>query len=178
MKQTLKLLTVLAITLSIASCKNQTQPEIKTVETSAPVAKAEKVLNPDANFIKTEFTIEGMTCEIGCARTIQKKIARMDGVKSAEVDFDRKLAMVEYDEAMVNHDLLTEAVSKTADIYKVSAMNDVDDFSTEESTTTQKMNHDENCQMDCCKNKTEAEKKECSADCKKACCAEKKGDAK
>ena len=43
-----------------------------------------------------------MTCAIGCAKSIEKKIAKMEGVKSATVDFDRKLAMVEYNEAKVN----------------------------------------------------------------------------
>jgi Cu+-exporting ATPase len=177
MKNLFKISTLIVIVLSFVSCKNETQPEIKNIETTAPIAKAEKILNPDANFVKTEFTIEGMTCEIGCARTIQKKIYKMDGVKTAKVDFDRKLAMVEYDGAMVNHDLLTQVVSKTADIYSVSDMNDVEAFSTE-SPSAKKMECDENCQKACCKDKTEAEKQACSADCDKACCADKKGDAK
>ena len=83
--------------LLILSCKNETSPEVKTVETevSTEVAK----LDPNAKYAKAEFGIEGMTCAMGCAKTIEKKIAKMEGVKSATVDFDRQLAMVEYDEA-------------------------------------------------------------------------------
>ena len=96
----------------------------KTVETQTV-----KELDPNANYAKAEFTIDGMTCAIGCAATIEKKISKMEGVKSAKVDFDRKLAMVEYDETKVTPTLLTETVNNVADIYKVSDMRTVADFS-------------------------------------------------
>lgn len=159
---------VMVITL-IVSCKNETNPEVKTVETDVAV-KTEKVLNPDADFVKSEFTIDGMTCEIGCAKLIEKNINKMDGVKSAKVDFNKKLAMVEYDETMVNHSSLEATVTKSADVYKVSDMKTVKEFSA-------KKDCDENCTKACCKDKTEAEKKECAEDCKKECCAEKKAKA-
>jgi Cu+-exporting ATPase len=72
-----------------------------------------------------------MTCAVGCAASIQKKIAKMEGVKSATVDFDRKLAMVEYDNAKVTPTSLEETVAKVADIYIVSDMKTVDAFSAE-----------------------------------------------
>ena len=87
------------VAVMVVACKNESQPEVKTVTTEV-TAKAEKVLDPDATFIKSEFTIDGMTCEIGCAKLIERNINKMDGVKTVKVDFDRKLAMVEYDEAM------------------------------------------------------------------------------
>lgn len=164
------LLVVFILSIVIVSCKNETQPQVKQVGSETAVASKEKVLNLNAEFVKTEFTIDGMTCEIGCARLIQKNINKMDGVKTVEVDFDRKLAMVEYDETMVNHTSLEKTVSKTADSYKVSDMKNVDAFSKEEK-------HADDCDKDCCKDKTEAEKMACSKDCKKACCADKKGDA-
>ncbi len=170
MKALKNILALTLLSLAIISCKNETQPEVKTIETDGAVAKTEKVLNPDATFVKSEFTIDGMTCEIGCAKTIEKKIAKMDGVKSAKVDFERKLAMVEYDQAMVNHTTLEATVSKTADIYKVSDMKTVEAFSAKKECA-------EDCTKACCKDKTEAEKKACADDCKKACCAEKKAKA-
>jgi len=128
MKTLKNILTVVLVATLFVACKSDVKPEVKTIETDVAVT-TEKALNLDANFIKTEFTIHGMTCAIGCARTIESKIAKMDGVKSAKVDFDRKLAMVEYDDAIVNHKTLEATVSKTADIYKVSDMKDVDAFS-------------------------------------------------
>ncbi|MCK0107993.1 cation transporter [Flavobacteriaceae bacterium S0825] len=167
-KNILALVMVMAL---IISCKNETSPEVKTIEADIAV-KTEKVLNLDANFVKSEFTIEGMTCEIGCAKLIEKNINKMDGVKSAKVDFNNKLAMVEYDEAMVNHTSLEETVTKSADVYKVSEMKTVKEFSAKKDKEC-----DENCTMACCKDKTEVEKKECAENCTKACCAEKKGKA-
>ena len=93
---------MLAIALVVAftvACKNDAKPEVKTVETEVKTDK--KGLDPNAKYAKAEFTVEGMTCAIGCAATIEKKIAKMEGVKSAKVDFDKKLAMVEYDVAKV-----------------------------------------------------------------------------
>jgi len=165
----------LALLLSIlfVACKNETTPEVKTVEVET--IKKEKVLNPNATYAKAEFGIEGMTCAVGCAKTIEKKLAKMDGVKSASVDFDRRLAMVEYDEEMVTPTSLTETVTKVADIYKVNEVKKVDTFS-------------KSCDKDCCKGKTakekascemtcckadKSEKMACKEDCKMACCSKK-----
>ncbi len=125
-----KNLMVLAVMVLVTvSCKNEAKPEVKTVEVAAETSKT---LDPNATYAKAEFTIDGMTCEIGCARTIEKKIAKMEGVKSAKVDFDRKLAMVEYNEAKVTTTSLTTTVTNVADIYKVSDIKTVNDFSTVE----------------------------------------------
>ena len=50
-----------------------------------------KKLDPNATYAKAEFGIEGMTCAMGCAKTIEKKMAKMDGVKSAKVDFEKEM---------------------------------------------------------------------------------------
>ncbi|APY10686.1 heavy metal transporter [Seonamhaeicola sp. S2-3] len=124
---TLKHILGLALMLLLAfSCKNETKAEVKTVEVATETAKE---LDPNATYAKAEFTIDGMTCEIGCAKTIEKKIAKMEGVKYAKVDFDKKLAMVEYNEAKVTPNTLEETVTNVADIYKVSNMKTVDNFS-------------------------------------------------
>ncbi|OEK09439.1 heavy metal transporter [Flavivirga aquatica] len=161
MKTIKHILTLVLITIFTFSCKNEVKPEIKTVEIETTVKKE---LDPNATYAKAEFTIDGMTCAVGCAATIQKKISKMEGVKSATVDFDRKLAMVEYNEAKVTPITLEKTVSNVADIYKVSNMKTVDAFSTKKTCAT-------NCKKECCVNKTE--KKACAANCKKECCAKK-----
>lgn len=163
MKTIKHILTLAVIATFALSCKNKTAPEVKTVEVETETIKDS---DPNATYAKAEFTIDGMTCQIGCAATIQKKISKMDGVKSATVDFDRKLAMVEYNEAKVTPTTLEEAVAKVSDTYKVSNMKTVDDFSSKNGC-------DKDCSKPCCKNKTEAEKTACAADCKKACCIKK-----
>lgn len=127
MKTIKTLLTITLITAFAFSCKNEAKPEIKTIEIAS---ESSNQLDPNATYAKAEFTIDGMTCEIGCAKSIEKKMSKMEGVKSAKVDFDRKLAMVEYNEAKVTPVLLEETVTKVADIYKVSDMKTVDAFST------------------------------------------------
>ena len=123
-----KLLLIAIAVIFTTACKNKVAPEIKTIESeSADLA----TFTPDPNVIyaKAEFQIDGMTCAIGCARTIEKKIAKMEGVKFAKVDFEKKLAMVEYDQAKVTPKTLEETVTKVGDIYKVKDIKTVDNFS-------------------------------------------------
>lgn len=168
MKTIKNILGVMLCTLLIVSCKNKQEPEVKTIEVEATAAKKE--LDPNATYAKAEFTVKGMTCAVGCAATIEKKIAKMDGVKFAKVDFENELAMVEYDEAKVNPNSLEETVTSVADLYKVVDMKTVDAFSNEAKTKACKPG----CEKDCCKNGVkEGKKMACKADCKKACCAQK-----
>ena len=168
MKTLKNIVAVLSLTLVFIACKNETPPEVKTVAIETEDVKT--ALDPNATYAKAEFTIEGMTCEMGCAKTIEKKLAKMEGVKSATVDFDRKLAMVEYDEDRVTTSSLEETVAKTGEAYSVKDMKTVDSFEAKKACS-------EDCKMACCANKDKAEKEEakkaCSDDCKKACCASK-----
>lgn len=183
--KSLKNILALAIVMVFAfSCKNETQPEVVTSPNSeATTTKEVAKLDPNANYAKAEFTIEGMTCAMGCAKTIEKKMAKMEGVKSATVDFDKKLAMVEYDDAKVTPESLENTVTSVADQYSVKDMKTVDTFSTDKKECSAKCKPDcdkkdcadckaktEACKAKCAK-KTEAEKMACAKDCKKACCA-------
>jgi len=128
MKATTHIITVLVIVLSFFNCKQNATPEIKVVEVTT-ITETSRTLDPNAAYAKAEFTISGMVCEIGCAKTIEKKLANMEGVKFATVDFDKKLAMVEYDETRVTPTTLEETVTKVGKAYKVSDMKTVDAFS-------------------------------------------------
>lgn len=156
----------LFVVVSFTACKNNTTPELKTVE-SATVAETATV-DATAKYAKVEFGIDGMTCAMGCAKTIEKQMAKMDGVKSAVVDFEKELAMVEYDENKVTPQSLEEAVSKVSDIYKVR---DVKLISSDEAKASCK----EDCKKACCADADGAkeDKMACAKDCNKACCATK-----
>ncbi|WGD36037.1 heavy metal-associated domain-containing protein [Olleya sp. YS] len=184
MKSFKHILVLVLVTVFTFSCKNEVQPEVKTV--SSKTETTTKTINPNAKLAKAEFKIEGMTCPMGCAKTIEKKMAKMEGVKSAVVDYDRQLAMVEYDEAIVTPATLESTVTGVSDTYKVKDMQTVEAFSNAKKACTMKCKADctkENC-ADCaaktaeckkkCASKTEAEKMACAKDCKKACCAEAK----
>ncbi len=154
MKNLKYLLFVFTICLGLFSCKNNEEPEVVTVATTSD-SDQETALDPNAMYAKAEFGIEGMTCAMGCAKTIEKKLAKMDGVKSAKVDFDHQIAMVEYNEAKVTPNSLKETVASAGEAYKVTEMKSVESFSNEKK-----------CDMACCEGKTEDEK----ANCEKACC--------
>ena len=122
---------VIAMGLLAVNCKNEQQPELKTVDVIYTDNTKEAVVDPKATYAKVEFSIEGMTCEMGCAKTIEKKMAKMDGVKSAKVDFHNQLAMVEYDEAKVTTQSLEATVKKAGEVYEVKGMKQVEQFSNE-----------------------------------------------
>lgn len=160
-------LTLVFAVLLFTACKNEKKPEIKTVETATTSINEETIqLDPNATYAKNEFSISGMTCAVGCAKKIEGKLAKLEGVKSAKVDFDRKLAMVEYDVAKVTPESLTTTVTKISETYKVSDIKTVDAFSVKQCKGK--------CKEDCksakkgCKNK---DKIACLKDCKKPCCA-------
>lgn len=126
-----KILVCLFVASLLFSCKNNTTPETITVDTTSETTNS-KEKEVALNTTKAEFTIEGMTCAVGCAATIQKNLNKMEGVANAKVDFEKKLAMVSYDEAKVDLKDLEKTVLATADIYKVSDMKKVDSFSKSE----------------------------------------------
>ncbi len=163
--KTLKYIIVVAfVSLSVIACKNNAEVEVKTIDNDVTTTKKE--LDPNATYAKAEFGIEGMTCAMGCAKTIEKKIAKMDGVKSATVDFEKEIAMVEYDEAKVTTNSLEEAVAKAGDTYKVKDMKTVEAFSNEKHEC--KKVEGKACCADKMKDKTA-----CADDCKKDCCIKK-----
>ncbi len=116
------IVSVFAIGLLITSCK-QTDSNVSekksTLETSST---SKKPISADAKLVTTSFTIEGMTCAIGCAKTIEKELNETNGVKKATVDFDKKLATIEYDSSNQKPENLIKIVEKTGDgeTYKVS----------------------------------------------------------
>ena len=123
---TFKSLCIVAVlALSFTACKDEVKPEVKTVDVEVSEKDVAQTLDPNATYAKVEFGIDGMTCAMGCAKTIEKKMAKMDGVKSAKVDFDKKMAKVEYDEAKVSPESLEKTVTSVADVYKVRDMKKV-----------------------------------------------------
>jgi len=120
MNFTKSLLTFGIASTLLFSCKDTaSKPTAGTEETNTKkeVAVAAK---PET----ATFKVDGMTCAIGCAKTIQEKLSKMNGVQKATVDFDKKQATVEFDAAVLTPEVLTKAVETTGDgeTYKVSEM--------------------------------------------------------
>jgi copper chaperone CopZ len=117
------ILTFLFAILLFTGCKEKTTETTtsSSTETSAPKAKKEIAA---ANLQKASFTIEGMTCAIGCAKTIQEELSGLEGVQTATVDFEKKLATVSFDKTKQTPESLTKIVQATGDgkTYIVSNM--------------------------------------------------------
>jgi mercuric ion binding protein len=119
MKTIVKISILLALITTGVGCKNQTEPEVKTV----PSEVVEKQLNPDAEYVTASFEIEGMACPMGCAKPIEKNLAKLDGVKEARVDFETKTATVVYDQAMADQTTFINSVKQTGNTYQVISWN-------------------------------------------------------
>ena len=132
------ILSVTFILIILSSCMNDKKAEIKTVNLSSE--KINQKLDPNAVYSKAEFNIKGMTCEMGCAKTIEKKLAKMDGMKSANVDFKNELASVEFDVAKLNTSSITKAVSQVSDIYSVENMQTIKATSSSNQSLERKFN--------------------------------------
>lgn len=128
MKTIKNIFIVVLLVAGLTACKQEATPEVKTIEIAQEETKKE--LDPNATYAKAEFNIEGMTCAVGCAAKIEKTMANMDGVKFAKVDFEKKLAMVEYNIDEVSPDKLSATVAKAGD-YKTENMQTVENFSEE-----------------------------------------------
>ena len=128
MKYLKNILSSAFILIALSSCKTDRKAEIKTIEIASD--KTNNKLNPNANYSKAEFSIKGMTCEMGCAKTIEKKLAKMEGMKSAIVDFKNERATVEYDVAKVNHSSITKIVNDVSSVYSVENMQTITAAST------------------------------------------------
>ena len=73
-----------------------------------------------------KLSIEGMTCAIGCAVTIEKKLQRTSGIVSARVDFETNTGWVTYDATMLNLDGISSVVKSTGASYSVSEIISLD----------------------------------------------------
>lgn len=118
MKFSKSIIGIAVATLFIVSCKNKESKSAETATKSDAKKEVAAAVKPET----ASFTIDGMTCPEGCAKTIEKKLSEMDGVQSAKVDFDKKLATVNFDLDKLKLDDLVKAVEATGDgqTYKVS----------------------------------------------------------
>lgn len=113
-----KIFFMLTIASTIVACKQNTQPETIIVETTTEQVAPKEILA--ANLVTKTFTVEGMTCAKGCAASIQRKLAKTEGVKEANVDFETKTAVIEYDKTQLDEAKIKQIVEAVGDgtIYK------------------------------------------------------------
>lgn len=116
-----KIIASLAIAgLVFVSCKKEEDKNLANIKPLETASKEHKAIAAE-NVQTASFEIEGMTCAMGCAKTIEKELSNLDGVEKATVDFDKKTATVVFDKTVQNQENLTKTVQGTGDgkTYKV-----------------------------------------------------------
>jgi len=117
-----KIIAAVAIaSLVVVSCKKEEDKSLAVVKGEKTEAPKEHKAIAAENVQTASFNIEGMTCALGCAKTIEEELSDLEGVEKATVDFDKKLATVTFDKTVQNPESLTKVVQATGDgkTYKV-----------------------------------------------------------
>lgn len=106
---------LILILLVVVSCGKKTETKNTdkvTQESTEQVAE---------NIEKISMDIGGMTCEVGCAKLIESKLAKTKGVKDVKVVFTDSTSTVSYDKNKITQEEIVNTVEKIADggLYKV-----------------------------------------------------------
>ena len=110
--KTLKIILQLASLLTLnLGCKGKPTAKIILVETAVSEFNNKSSISETKNAINARFTIKGMSCEIGCARAIEKKLYKLDGMYKADVNFQKEMATVKYDSSKIDEALLTSTIT-------------------------------------------------------------------
>lgn len=82
------------------------------------------------NLKHLQVKITGMTCEIGCARTIEAKISKMSGVKYSKVNFNESIGQFSYDSSKTSADKIINKINSIAGggVYQVVESKEVKAF--------------------------------------------------
>jgi mercuric ion binding protein len=169
-----KLSFIAVAALLLASCKDTSKDGNLETPAEGTVTDTTQVKETAANLETASFKIDGMTCPMGCAATIEKKLAGLEGVESAKVDFEKKTATVSFDAAKQTPEKLVETVEHIADgAYKVSDVKSSGDkafFSVQQEKEKKKekkakaAKKTKDAKPACCSADAKAEKKGCCAD--------------
>lgn len=83
-----------------------------------------------ANYKSIEVEIEGMTCEIGCAKTIESKLSKTEGVKYSKVNFEAKVGQFTYDENKISKEDIAKKIAGIGggDLYKATKITEIDEI--------------------------------------------------
>ena len=98
-------------------------------------AKATEEVVQDLKHAKAE--IKGMTCEIGCARLIQSKLYKTEGVTFASVSFADSSGVISYDASRVSIEDLKAVIEGAGggDLYTVASIHGIPEASIAEPSS-------------------------------------------
>jgi|TARA_B110000977_G_C10792173_1_gene382865 Cu+-exporting ATPase len=96
------------------------------------ITKNEKTETVTENIQNIEVNIEGMTCEIGCAKLIESKVHKLEGVTYSNVNFEHKIGHFSFDSNKISKEELAKNLNGIAggELYKATQITLVNDFKT------------------------------------------------
>lgn len=121
MKVLIKIFSIVLLTVFFISCESR-----KETKQEGKEAPETNIVAQDLKQVKV--AIKGMTCEIGCARLIQSKLYKADGVTYAKISFEDSSGIVKFDQNRINEEGIKQIIEKTAggDIYSVAAVHELE----------------------------------------------------
>jgi len=131
MKYTNYFLALIVVSLGFFAACNNAAEDNEDITTEKSVIDASKVLAVD-------YKIEGMTCRMGCAKTIEKTVAGLNGVVASTVDFDAEKGHFEFDASIISENEIISAIESVADQYKVEQWKEEKDTTIENTPSETK----------------------------------------
>jgi len=123
MKHLFYLITLL--TFTACQTKSQQEKNLNLAEPGETVVNTIEVNNSINPNSQCELTVEGMTCEIGCVRTVRSHLSKMKGVTYNEISFNSERVedyiTVQFDSSLVNIEAIKGEIESIAQgIYSVT----------------------------------------------------------
>jgi mercuric ion binding protein len=83
-----------------------------------------------ASYKNIEVEIEGMTCEIGCAKTIESKLSKVKGVTYSKVNFEAKIGKFTYDENKISQEDIAKKIAGIGGgaLYKTTKITEIEEI--------------------------------------------------
>ena len=104
---------LLGLSLGFVGCFEQSKSQV--AQKDSVKSKPKSQFNQ-----KAYLQIEGMVCEIGCAKRIETDLKDAIGVGTAEVNFVQEQATILFDSSQIQLNSLIDIVESISDQYKVT----------------------------------------------------------
>lgn len=118
-----KTISILIMAFVLFSC-NEAKKEVS--EEKSGIEKQEVT----ANYRTIEVEIEGMTCEIGCAKTIESKLSKTEGITYSKVNFEDKVGKFTYDENKISEEDIAKKIAGIGGgaLYKATKITEIEEI--------------------------------------------------
>ena len=117
------LFSILAFTFFLFSC-NDAKKELTNDKTS------DEKQEIAASYKSIAIEIEGMTCEIGCAKTIESKLSKTKGITYSKVSFEDKVGQFTYDENKISKEDIAKKIAGIGGgaLYKATKITEIEEI--------------------------------------------------